>query len=341
MAQSPRSPLSPLSIGVPAAGLARAQAERVARALSAAGAPFAVHLSIVNAAASIRTGLHDDHIAESRSAMRHLHRLLTDGDIDVVIHRGFDLRGDVPNGLCVGAVLARGNPYDALLGPRDLGFDDLPDDACVGVAQMRARAQLLDYRPELRYELIAGDADAWLTALIDGTIDALVAPAAAIEHLALQERVGEIFTPELLVPAPGSGVLLCLCREHDALTIKRLRRLHDVTTAVEYTAECAFVESLGAPWEGAIAALARLHDDRLDVIGLLAAPDGSRILREQHCTSPDDPCQTGADLAALLLERGAASILEEQSEDSERPGLAGLLPRPAIDIEWDESPQDD
>ena len=29
-------------------------------------------------------GLHDDHIAESRSTMRSLHRLLLDGDIDVV-----------------------------------------------------------------------------------------------------------------------------------------------------------------------------------------------------------------------------------------------------------------
>ena len=40
--------------------------------------------------------------------------------------------------------------------------------------------------------------------MIDGEIDALIAPGAPIEQLGLQERVCEIFPPELLVPAPLS-----------------------------------------------------------------------------------------------------------------------------------------
>lgn len=334
-------PHTPLSIGVPAAGLARAQAERVARTITAAGVPFSVHLSIIADTGTALAGLHDDHIAESRSTMRNLHRLLLDGDIDVVIHRGFDLRGDVPDGLRIGAILPRGNPFDALVGPRDLSFDELPGDARVGVVQLRARVQLLEYRPDLHYELIAGDAGAWLTALIDERIDALVAPTAAIEHLALQERVSEIFTPELLIPAPGSGVLLCLCREHDERTASRLRPLHDRGTAIEYTAECAFMESMGASWEGAIAALARLQRDGLELIALVATPDGSRMLRERHDADPDDACQAGAELAALLLDQGAESILEGDEENAPCSDLAGFLPGSVTDIEWDETSPDD
>lgn len=331
----------PLSIGVQAAGLARAQAEFLARRLGASEIEYAVHLSILAPAEGASVALHDDHIAENRNAMRRLHRLLLDGDIDVVVHRGFDLRGEVPPGLRIGAVLERSTPFDALLGPRDLGLDELPEDARVGVVQLRTRAQLLDYRAALGYELIAGDAGAWLTALIDGRIDALVAPAAAIEHLALQERVSEIFPPELLVPAPGSGVLLCLCREHDDLTTARLRPLHDRTTALEYTAECAFMESMGASWEGAIGVLAHLDRDTITLSAVVASPDGGRILRQQHCAQTSDPCQAGAELAALLLDRGADRLVEGGDDEAPTRDLAGHLPGGAIDIEWEDEPQTD
>jgi hydroxymethylbilane synthase len=268
--------------------------------------------------------------------MRRLYGLLLDHDIDVVIHRGFDLRGEVPEGLRIAAVLARDTPYDALLGPRDLSFDELADDATVGVVHLRARAQLLDHRPELQYELITGDAGAWLTALIDGRIEALVAPAAAIEHLALQERVCELFPPELLVPAPGSGVLLCLCREDDALTASRLRRLHHPPTAIEYTAECTCVESMGGRWEAPIGVLARLSTGHLDLVAMVATADGTRLLREQHRCPDEDPCRAGAELASLLLEAGADGLFEGDTNDDPCPPIAGRLPGGALDVEWEE-----
>ncbi len=324
-----------LALGVHEAGLARAQAEFVARRLSEGRPDYPIHLEIVEDQGRPDTALHDDHIAESRDRLFRLHQLLREGAFDAVVHRGFDLRGDVPDGLRLAATLTRSNPFDVLLAPFETTLDEMDEGQRVGVVQLRARAQLLDYRPDLHWDLLAGDVGTWLTSLIDGRFDALVAPGAALEHLRLQERVCEIFPPELVVPAAGSGVLVVLCREHDDTTARRLHPLHDPTTAIEYTAESAVIESLGGNWEAPIGVLARLRQTELELTAVVASADASRLLRERHIAAADDPCLAGEELAALLLGSGAEDLLErfdDEEDDTQECTLQGQLP-PA-EVEW-------
>jgi hydroxymethylbilane synthase len=339
----PRDPDDrPLILGVAPRGLARTQAESLARSLAERKSRFPIHLEIIGDDEAADATLHDDHIAENRSEIRRLHRRLREGSIDTVIHRGFDLRGDVPDDLRILAVLERGKPYEVLVSPHGETLDLLEDDACVGVVHLRARAQVMEYRPELATELIRGDAGDWLTSLIDGQVDALVAPGAAIEQLGLHEQVSEIFPPEMLVPAAGAGVLLCLGRGDDEVTAARLQSMHDETTATEYAAECSLLEALGGPWEMPIGALARLSSDRLVVHAVVASPDGERVLREEHVSAPDDPCASGMEAAALLMARGAEDVLGgtfEDESDNEPCTIAGSLP--TYDAEWEIEDDDD
>ncbi len=298
-----------LTIGVQLSGLARAQAEVVARQLVSRGLSHSVHLEVLTETNPSTAVAHDDHIAENRAKIHHLHGLLLDGEVDVVVHRGFDLRGEIPEGLRLGAVVERTSPYDALIAPDDRCFDELEEGDRVGVVSLRSRGQLLHYRRDLDYELIRGDVSGWLTALIDGRIDALVAPAAALEHLRLQERVTEVFPPEMLLPAPGSGILLCLSREDDDLTRGRLRCLHSAAAAHEYTAECSVMEALGGAWEMPIGILAESVGADLALCGVATSADGQRYVREEHLTDGIDPCRAGSELAALLLDAGVLEVL--------------------------------
>jgi len=334
----------PLVLGVPARGLARTQAESLATALGRERARHPIHLEIVGADEAPSAPLHDDHIAENRSELRRLHRLLRDGAVDTVIHRGFDVRGEVPDGLRIAAVLARGKPYEVLISPHGATLDLMDDDECLGVVHLRTRAQILDYRPELETEIIPGDAGDWLNAMIDGRVDALVAPGAAIEQLGLQTQVSEIFPVEMVVPGPGAGVLVCMAREDDELTARRLRKLHDPRTACEYTAECALIEALGGPWERPLGVLARSDGDHLTLHTMAASPDGSEILRETMASPADDPCRTGSEAAALLIQQGALDILSGYGTDDGIDGdsgdewcdaISGMLPGAPDEAEWD------
>jgi len=313
-------------IGAHASGLARTQAESLASDLTQPGAGFQARLEIVDGSAEGQAGLHDDHVAQHRGEIAQLHSMLRNEDIDVVIHRGFDLRGEIPQDLRIGAVLSRQNPYDVLLAPTELWLDELDESHKVGVVQMRARAQLLDYRPELEWNLVTGDAADWLQSMYKGQIDALIAPGAAIEQLGLQDQVCEIFPPELLVPAPGSGILVCLVRAIDDKNQARLKSLHDQDALVEYAAEVALVESLGGVWEQPIGALARLEGEMLHMSAVVATADGSQILRDQYVAAADDAHEAGEEFATLLLHAGASEILQT-SADADPGEPAAQLPK--------------
>lgn len=325
----------PLTIGAHESGLARAQAEHVADQLRRQRIDYPIHLELLDLRADSTQALHDDHIAENRNAIHALHERLRDGDVDVVIHRGFDLRDLLPEDLRIAAILERQSPYDALLCPQELNLEELGEDAQVGVVQLRARAQLREQWPDLRLEMIMGDVGTWLTSLIDGRIDALVAPNAALEQLGLHERVSEIFPPEVLVPAPCSGILVCVSRCGDRLVRQRLEPLHHEATAREYRAEMALMEAMGSRWESPIGALAQCVRDEMTILGLVASADGLHLIRKGIQARSEDPEAVGETLAGLLLDEGAYQLLDGADEDGRMVGLemAGLL---AGASEWDE-----
>ena len=75
-------------------------------------------------------------------------------------------------------------------------------------------------------------------------------------------------------------------------------------------AERAFAHRLGGSCQSPIAAHARLEGQRLLLDGLVAEPDGSRLLRDTLSGSIGDPTALGHELAERILAAGAAPLLE-------------------------------
>jgi hydroxymethylbilane synthase len=75
-------------------------------------------------------------------------------------------------------------------------------------------------------------------------------------------------------------------------------------------AERAFAGRLNGSCQSPIAAYATLEGGRLSLDGLVAEPDGSRILRESIAGSIGEPQTLGERLADRLLGAGADTLLE-------------------------------
>jgi hydroxymethylbilane synthase len=75
-------------------------------------------------------------------------------------------------------------------------------------------------------------------------------------------------------------------------------------------AERAFAHRLGGSCQSPIAAHARLDGERLTLDGLVAEPDGSRLLRDAMSGSAQAPADLGRRLAERILGLGAGPLLE-------------------------------
>ncbi len=229
---------------------------------------------------------------------------------DIAVHSMKDLPGDLPDGLVIAAVLERADPRDALLSLKAPRLSDLPRGARVGTSSLRRQAQLLAARPDLRIEALRGNVDTRVRRLDAGELDAMVLACAGLIRLGWEARITERLDAKISLPAVAQGVIGIECRGADARTVELVTVLEHGLTRIAMDAERAFAQRLGGSCQSPIAAHARIEAGGLTLDGLVAEPDGSRLLRDSLSGGIDDAAAMGTALAERILAAGAGALLE-------------------------------
>ena len=244
--------------------------------------------------------------------IKELEAALEDGRAHLAVHSMKDVPGDLPAGMSsIAAVLPRADPRDALItrAARELG--ELPRGARLGTASLRRRAQLLAMRPDLVITTLRGNVETRLKRLDDGELDAIVLAAAGLTRLGLQSRIAALLDPSISLPAVGQGVIGIECRSDDLRARDAVRALNDPAAHTAVSAERAFARRLGGSCQSPIAAFAELDaQQRLTLRGLVAEPDGSRLIQDSIAGSAAQAEALGDALAERVLTAGAGELLE-------------------------------
>lgn len=230
---------------------------------------------------------------------------------DIAVHSMKDVPADLPHGLTIGAVLKRADPRDALATTSGIArLEDLPRGAIVGTSSLRRQAQLCALRPDLSIQSLRGNVDTRIRKLDAGGMDAIVLACAGLVRLGLESRITARLDPKVCLPAVTQGVIGIECRSNDVHTAGLLQALEDAATRKVMDAERAFAARLGGSCQSPIAAYAELDADRITLRGLVAEPDGSRLLRDTESGSAGNPAALGRQLAERMLAAGAGPLLE-------------------------------
>ena len=226
--------------------------------------------------------------------VKEIERALFEGEIDIAVHSLKDLPTKTPAGLKVASIPRRVDPRDALVGRNtNKRLDQLPKGARVGTSSVRRKAQLLAYRPDLEIVPLRGNVDTRLKLLGSGEFDAIVVAAAGLLRLDLRNRIDELLDPEIVLPAPGQGALALEVRLGDDLAEELAYSLNHRETQLRVTAERAFLARLGAGCLAPAGALAYLEEGELRLEGVVAAPDGSELIRGEIAGPPEEAAELG------------------------------------------------
>ena len=219
-----------------------------------------------------------------------LEEALRSGRIDFAVHSLKDLPTEDPEGLCVGAIPARADPRDTLVGA---ALDALPAGAVVGTGSLRRHAQLAALRPDLDIRGIRGNVDTRLHKRDSGGYDAVVLAMAGLTRLGISRPDIYPLSPDVMVPAVGQGALAVQCRSADERVQRLLSALDDAATRRCVEAERAFLVTFGGGCNVPVACHAVLDGD--DLVVTAVGPAGERLV----VRGPDGPA-LGRGLAARL-----------------------------------------
>lgn len=238
-----------------------------------------------------------------------IEQALLDNEIDIAVHSLKDLPSVMPDELELGAVPARGIIYDVFIGRDGIAFKDLPEGARVASGSIRRRAQLKQIRPDLNLMDLRGNIQTRLRKLQENDLHGIIMAEAALVRLKLDDVKYERFTMEQMLPAVGQGALGIQVRKSDKSLAEVLEILTDKKTFAEITAERAFLRTLDSGCQFPVAAHAAVIGDVIELTGLVAAENGSTILKEKISGQPDDADHIGCQLAEELIRRGALDLL--------------------------------
>ena len=233
---------------------------------------------------------------------------------DLAVHSMKDVPADLPAQFTIGAVLERADPRDALVAPRARSLEELPSGARVGTSSLRRRAQLLGLRPDLRIEALRGNLHTRIRRLDEDSLDAIVLACAGLARLGWEQRIAARLPLEVSLPAVGQGAIGVECRAGDTAVLERLAALEHAPTRVAVDAERAFSRRLGGSCQSPVAAHATLDGGRLALHGLVASPDGRRMLRDAQIGAAGAAAALGETLAQRMLAAGAREILATLAE---------------------------
>jgi hydroxymethylbilane synthase len=242
--------------------------------------------------------------------VKEIEEALTAGTIDVAVHSFKDLPVEQPPGLTVAAVPAREDAHDAFLSRDGLSFNDLPSGSRLGTSSLRRQSQLRYLRQDIEIIPVRGNVDTRLRKLERGECDAMVLAAAGLIRLGCLSSITHCFAPAKLCPAVGQGALAIETRLSAGPLADAVAALDDPVAHTTVRAERALLRRLGGGCAVPIAAYASAANGLIEIMGVVACPDGSKLIRARASGPGSDPDALGLELADDLLRQGAREILE-------------------------------
>lgn len=299
-----------IKIGTRGSKLALTQANFVADSLKKTASGVTAEICIIKTSGDIMQDVSLLKIGGKGVFVQEIEDALLSGTIDLAVHSMKDVPTEIPAGLTFAAIIQREDVRDILVSKNNTKMEFMPRGARIGTGSMRRSAQLLAILPDLTIVSLRGNLETRLKKIETENLHGVILAAAGMKRMGFAEKISQYLPVETMLPAVGQGALGLEIRDSDDELKKILVKINHVPTYTEVTSERSFLRHLGGGCRLPIAALGKVEGDKLLLEGLVAAPQGSSIIRDKVQGSVFEAEELGKQLAEMILEKGGNKLLE-------------------------------
>jgi hydroxymethylbilane synthase len=241
--------------------------------------------------------------------IKELEEALLAGAADLAVHSMKDVPTENPAGLIFPAITQREDVRDCLISRDGAKLKDLQSGARIGTSSLRRQSQLRHYRPDLELLDLRGNVDTRLRKIAAGEFGAIVLATAGVKRLGSSDKITEILSTEIMLPAVGQGALGIETRADDRDTVRLVTALDDAESHAAVTAERALLRELEGGCQLPLGAWARHENGELRLEACVFSADGKEFVRNELRGDAEDAEKLGVHLGQILIEAGADRIL--------------------------------
>ena len=300
-----------IRIGSRGSPLALWQANWIKDQLESQNPDIAVEIVIIKTSGDKIQGVPLAKVGGKGLFVKEIEEALLKKDVDFAVHSMKDMPIKFPFALCIASVTKRENPFDALISRGNIRLNDLPKGAKVGTGSLRRISQLLHYRPDLKLIPLRGNLETRIKKLETEGLDAIILAAAGLIRMGWDDKISEIISPEILLPAMGQGAVGIETRKHDVDNQILLADMDDENTHLALDAERAVVYRLEGGCNVPIGAFATIEGDEMTLRGLVASLDGKTLYKKELKGIKVKAVALGNEMGNALLDMGGDKIMQE------------------------------
>lgn len=307
----------PVIIGTRGSDLALWQANFVKKRLESLHPNIDFAIEVISTTGDRVVDVSLSKIGDKGLFTREIEEKLLDRTIDLAVHSLKDLQTSQPLGIKIGAVCEREVPNDALISRDGVSLSELPKGAVIATGSLRRRSQLLAFRRDLRIADIRGNVPTRLKKFDESDADAMILAYAGLSRLGLSERITEVISTDIMLPAVGQGAVAVEVRDvEDEITAMVASLDHDETRTC-VLAERSFLRRLEGGCQVPIGSLATTDGREVSITGYVGALDGSVSFRKTISGDADSAEELGERLAQDLIGLGAGRLLDHARAESQ------------------------
>ena len=299
-----------IKVGTRGSKLALTQTNYVVEALKNVAPEIEAEICVIKTSGDIMQDVSLAQIGGQGVFVKEIEEALLAGSIDLAVHSIKDVPGETPEGLIFAAVMQREDARDILVSRGNVKMEFMPKGAKIGTGSLRRAAQIKAMLPDVNIFPLRGNIDTRLKKIETENLTGVILAAAGMKRLGYLEKITQYLPVELMLPAVGQGALGLQIRKGDTELAGICGKLNHPQTAAEVSAERSYLRALGGGCRLPIAAYGLLEGKRLTLEGLLAAPNGSEIIRDKVWGEIDEAEELGKKLADLILEKGGKRLLD-------------------------------
>jgi hydroxymethylbilane synthase len=299
-----------IKIGTRGSKLALAQTNSVIESLKKAAPEIAAEVCVIKTSGDVMQDVSLLKIGGQGVFVKEIEEALIAGNIDLAVHSMKDVPGETPEALAFGAVLPREDVRDVLISRNNIKIEFMPKAAKIGTGSLRRAAQIKAMLPDVTIVPLRGNIDTRLKKIETENLSGVILAAAGIKRLGYAEKISQYLPIELMLPAVGQGALGLQFRKSDTTLANLCSLLNHAQTSAEIAAERSYLRALGGGCRLPIAAYSLMEGKQLTLEGLLAAPNGTTVIRDKVRGTIEEAEELGKKLADIIMEKGGKRLLD-------------------------------
>ena len=230
-------------------------------------------------------------------------------ECDIAVHSFKDLP-TAPDARFHLIVPKREDNREALIARDGLTLEQLPEGAKVGTSAPRRISQLKALRPDLDIRPLRGNIETRMSYVTDGELDAVMLAYAGLVRAGYADRATQVFSQDVLMPAPAQGALAVEVNADDAALVNAINSIADAKAGLQAAGERAILRRLEAGCTAPVASTSVIDENIITVHGGVFALDGSRQAVASETGPLENAYEVGIKVAEALIEQGAFEIIE-------------------------------